>query len=112
MKITMPRSKAPIFWTGLALFVVGVAFAVSCFWSAVSERAANRDLDSMVDDLRANGAIVENYYKVIGRDGLRAQPTHLLRSCVIAGIFVVGGVTMIIVSRKVVPSQIRGADTI
>jgi hypothetical protein len=112
MRITMPRSKTTTFWAGLALLVLGAALATLCFWSVASERAANRDLDSMVNNLRANGAIVENYYKVIGGDGLRTQHTHLLRTCVVAGIFVVGGATMIIVSRKVVPAQIRGTDTI
>jgi len=108
MRITMPRSKTTIFWAGLALLVLGAALATLCFWSVASERAANRDLDSMVNNLRANGAIVENYYKVIGGDGLRTQHTHLLRTCVVAGIFVVGGATMIIVSRKVVPPRSEG----
>lgn len=95
-----PRSRAAVFWGGLSLFVAGLLIALIGIWSAIRERAANRDLESMVDELRANGAIVENYYKVL--PDKTPLPSGGIRhwSFLVSGILVAAGASMMVIGRR------------
>ena len=100
MKPETPRLRKVAFWGGIVSIAVGVAFLSFGVWMTIHERAAYRDLESMVTELRKNGAIVENYYQVIKDEEPHTPPSLWNRYYLIAGIFVIAGASTIAVARK------------
>ena len=73
--------------------------AAVAFCSRVRARNSPHDAEAMAEELRANGAIVENYYKVLGSNYLppSPQPTPVrLGGYIAAGVLVaVGGILIL-----------------
>lgn len=93
-------TKTTALWCGVALLALGVAVAVIAFYSQVRVRSSPHDVEAMAEELRTNGAIVENYYKVIGRinyDPPSPQSTPVrLGGYIAAGVLVVAGGILIL----------------
>ena len=99
-RIENPRSRAAVFWGGLSLFVVGLLIASIGIWSAIRERATKRDLESRVGDLRSNGAIVENYYEVLGDTEPRMPAGIRHWSFLVSGVLAAAGASMMAIGRR------------
>ena len=99
-RIENPRSRAAVFWGGLALIVAGLLVALIGIRSAIRERAASRDLESMAGDLRANGAIVENYYKVLADKEARTATGIKRWSFLVTGVLVAAGASMMVIGGR------------
>ncbi len=99
-RIENQRSRAAVFWGGLSLFVVGLLIASIGIWSVIRERATHRELESMVGELRANGAIVENYYKVLGDKESRMPAGIRHWSFLVSGVLVAAGSSMVVIGRR------------
>jgi hypothetical protein len=78
-------------WCGVALLTLGLAVAAITFYGQMRTRNSPHDAEAMAGELRTNGAIVENYYKVLGSSYQppppQSRPVRLGRY-IIAEIFV------------------------
>jgi hypothetical protein len=92
-------TKTAVFWIGVALVALGVAVAAVAFYSLVRARNSPYDAEVMAEELRANGVIVENYYKVLGSSyhpPVPQSPPVSLGGYIAAGVLVVAGVILIL----------------
>ena len=94
-------------WCGGVLIAVGLGMAALTFHQQVRARHAFHDAEAMAEELRANGAIVENYHKVIGSSydpsTVSSSPMRL-GGYIVAGILIVGG-SILIWKASSFPSQ-------
>jgi hypothetical protein len=94
---TLHITRTTALWYGVASVALGVAVAAVAFFSRV--RAQPHDAKAMAEELRANGAIVENYYKVLGSSYYPASPQSTrirLGGYIAAEVLVVAGGTLIL----------------
>ncbi len=93
-------TRTTALWCGVALLALGVAVAAVAFYSQVQVRSSPHDAEAIAEELRANGAIVENYYKVIGRSNyLPSSPQSTpvrLGGYIAAGVLVAAGGILIL----------------
>lgn len=67
-------TKTTMLWCGVPLLAAGVILAIVAFNNQVRARNSHHNAEAMAKELRANGAIVENYYKVLGSSYHPASP--------------------------------------
>ena len=67
MKTSFILRKPIVLWSIAALLVLGLIVIWVAISNRTTEKSSAEDAEAMAKELRANGAIVENYYKVIGK---------------------------------------------
>jgi len=91
MKMKPHITRPAALWSGATLLVLGLIVASIAIWGTVR----SRDAEVIADELRAKGAIVENYYKVIGRHypplSSPSSPTLQIIGYLSAGVLAVAG---------------------
>ena len=95
-------------WCGVALLALGVAVAAVAFYSRVRVRSTPHDAEAMAEELRANGAIVENYYKVLGSSYHPPSPLSTpvkFGGYIAAGVLVAAGGILILKASSFPPNQ-------
>ena len=94
---TLHITRTTALCCGVASVALAVAVAAVAFFSRV--RAQPHDAEAMAEELRANGAIVENYYKVLGSSYRPASPQSTrfrLGGYIAAGVLVAAGGALIL----------------
>ena len=66
MKIKPHIARPVALWSGATLLFFGLIVASVAIWGAVRSPDVSQNPETMAAELRAKGAIVENYYKVLG----------------------------------------------
>jgi len=82
-------------WSGVTLLALGVAMALLAIYSGIRARNSTHDAEAIAQKLRVNGAIVENYYKVLGNTFHPSSRPVLLGGYIIAGVLVAAGGVLI-----------------
>ena len=87
-------TRTSVWWCGVASVALGVAVAAAAFFSRVRARNSLHDAEAMAEELRAHGAIVENYYNVLGsryHPPSPPSPPVRLGNCIAAGVLIAAG---------------------
>lgn len=59
-------TRATALWCGVASLALGIAMAGTAIHTRQKPGGALHDAAAMAEELRANGAIVENYHQILG----------------------------------------------
>jgi hypothetical protein len=89
-------TRTTVLWSGLALLAFGIAVAAVATYNRGRGRNSPQDAEAMAEELRANGAIVENYYKVLGSSYDPQSPPVRLGVYSAAGLLVAAGGILIL----------------
>lgn len=105
MKMKPHIARSVALWGGATLLVVGLVTAAVTIWSAVYAGHTPTDAEAMAEELRANGAIVENYYQVLG-SGYHPTPRPVrIAPYVVAGMLVTAGGILILKAPSISRNQ-------
>jgi hypothetical protein len=77
MKVKFHIARPVAWWSGATLLLIGLILASVATIDAVRSRDEFQDPEKMAAELRANGAIVENYYKILEDRYPRLSPRPL-----------------------------------
>ena len=108
MNPTRNITRTAALWYGVALLALGIAVAAAAFYSRVRSRNPPHHAQAMAEELRANGAIVENYYKVLGSSyhpPSQESPPVRIGGYIAAGVLVAAGGILILKVHSLSPNQ-------
>ncbi len=101
MKIKPHITRLVVLWSGAILLFLGLLVASVAIWGDMRSLDASQNPETIAAELRHHGAIVENYYKVLGnRSPPLSRPPHPSRpggiiSYLAAGLLVAAGTILI-----------------